>query len=79
MQSESQITNHFPSADEILEQEKKVRPLTLDPIVVASFGDLFSGLKDLLTCLSYKAARDTSQSKPPNGPGGSGTGTVSQS
>ena len=65
------------SADEILEQEKKVRPLVLDPIVIASFGDFHAAFKKYLS-YSYKDSGCTSQSKPPNGPGENQTGTSSE-
>ena len=72
-------TEPLPSAEAILETEKKLRPLTLDPIVVASLADFHKHLKEVVTYCSCKAERDTSQSKPPNGLGGSGTGIVSPS
>jgi hypothetical protein len=64
------------SEEEILESERKERPLVLDPIVIASFGDFHAAFMKYLSC-SYKGAGCTAQSKPPSGPGESQTGTSS--
>lgn len=66
------------SAEQILETEQKVRPLVLDPIVIASFGDFHKAFKAYLSSLC-KDSGCTSQSKPKVGLGGSGTGAVSPS
>lgn len=42
------MDEHMPSAEAILEQTKKERPLTVDASVVASFGDLYESLRAYL-------------------------------
>jgi hypothetical protein len=42
------MDEHMRSADAILEQPKKERPLTVDASVVASFGDLYESLRAYL-------------------------------
>ena len=64
------------TGEEILEAERKVRPLVLDPIIIASFGDFQAAFKKYLS-YSYKDSGCTSQSTPPSGPGGTQTGTSS--
>lgn len=68
---ESKVT-----AEEILETERKERPLVLDPIVIASFGDFQAAFKKFLS-YSYKGVGCTGQSTPLNGPGETQTGTSS--
>jgi hypothetical protein len=57
------------SEEEILEAERKERPLLLDPIIVASFGDFHAAFLKYLSC-SYKGVGCTGQSTRPNGPDG---------
>jgi hypothetical protein len=54
----------------------KQRPLILDPIVIASFGDFHIALKAQLSSLC-KDSGCTSQSTPQSYPAGSQTGTSS--
>jgi hypothetical protein len=54
----------------------KQRPLILDPIVIASFGDFHAAIKAQLSYLC-KDSGCTSQSTQLNGPGGSQTETSS--
>ncbi len=68
---ESKVT-----AEEILDAERKERPLVLDPIVIASFGDFQAAFRKYLS-YSCKAAGCTDQSMPPSGPGETQTGTSS--
>ena len=64
------------TVEEILETERKERPLLLDPIVIASFGDFQAAFRKYLS-YSYKGVGCTGQSKPPNDPGETQTGTSS--
>jgi hypothetical protein len=57
------------SEESILKQEKKERPLILDPIVISYFSEFHQQSKELLNFLC-KAVHDTAQSKPQGGPGG---------
>ncbi len=66
------------SADEILEAERKERPLLLDPIVIASFGDFHAAFKTYLNYSLCKVSGCTAQSKPPSVPGVTQTGTSSE-
>ncbi len=68
---ESKVT-----AEEILDAERKERPLVLDPIVIASFGDFQAAFRKYLS-YSCKDSGCTSQSKPPSDPGEKKTGTSS--
>lgn len=57
----------------------KPRPLVLDPVVIATFGDFHASLRAHLTnCLLYKDSGCTSQSTQQDGLGGSGTEKTSQ-
>jgi hypothetical protein len=60
------------TAEEILEAEQKVRPIVLDPIVIASFGDFHAAFKKYLS-FSYKDSGCTGQSKRPGAPDGNQT------
>ena len=66
------------TGEEILETERKERPLVLDPIIIASFGDFQAAFRKYLS-YSYKDSGCTSQSAPPSGPGENQTGTSSGS
>ena len=55
------------TAEEILESERKERPLVLDPIVIASFGDFRLAFLKYLS-YSYKDSGCTSQSTPQGDP-----------
>jgi hypothetical protein len=57
------------TAEQILELEKKARPLILDPIIISSFGEFQLEFRHLLNSLC-KVAHDTAQSKKQGGPGG---------
>lgn len=70
---ESKVTE-----EEILETERKERPLVLDPIIIASFGDFQAAFKKYLSYLC-KDSGCTSQSAQPNGLDASQTGTSSAS
>lgn len=48
------------------------RILTLDPVIIAAFGDFHAALKKQISCLC-KDSGCTSQSVPQGGPGGSKT------
>ena len=56
------------SEESILKQEKKERPLILDPIVISYFGEFQQQFKTILNS-SCKAVRDTDRSKPQDGLG----------
>jgi hypothetical protein len=62
------------SAEAILEQTKKERPLTVDASVVASFGDLYESLRAYLQNLCKAKTTtnwepvDSDQSKPESDP-----------
>jgi len=51
------------TVEELEAVQPKERPLVLDPIVIASFGDLAAQLRAYISCL-YKATGYTSQSTP---------------
>lgn len=55
--------------EEIEAIQPKERPLYLEPIVIAHFGDICNELKQYINCL-YKATGYTFPSKPQCGPGG---------
>lgn len=57
------------TAEQILDVEKKARPLILDPIVISTFGEVQIQFRHLVNSLC-KVAHDTVQSKPQGGPGG---------
>ena len=57
------------SEESILKQEKKERPLVLDPIIISYFSEFQHQFKTLLNS-SCKAVLDTDRSKPQGGPGG---------
>lgn len=69
---ESKVT-----AEEILDAERKERPLVLDPIVIASFGDFQAAFRKYIS-YSCKDSGCTSQSRPPSGPDEKKTGTSSE-
>jgi hypothetical protein len=50
------------TVEELEAIQPKERPLVLDPIVIATFGDLAKDLRMYISCL-YKATGYTSQSK----------------
>ena len=56
------------SEESILKQEKKERPLILDPIVISYFSEFHHQFKGLLNS-SCKAVLDTDRSKPQDGLG----------
>jgi len=73
------MDEHMLSAEAILEQTKKERPLTVDASVVASFGDLCESLRAYLqnlcevkTTTNLEPA-DSVRSKPEYDPVDSGT------
>jgi hypothetical protein len=68
------MDEHMRSADAILEQTRKERPLTVDASVVASFGDLYESLRAYLQNLCKVKTTtnlgpvDSDQSKPESVP-----------
>ena len=75
------MDENMPSAEAILEQIKKERPLIVDASVIASFGDLYESLRAYLqnVCkhntkpLTNWGPVDSGRSKPESDPVDSGT------
>lgn len=57
------------SEETILKQEKKERPLVLDPIIISYFGEFRNDMKSVLSSLCT-AGHGIGQSKQRGGPGG---------
>lgn len=65
--------NTIPDLEDV---KPRQRVLTLDPVVIAAFGDFREALKKQVSCLC-KDSGCTSQSTQPNGPGDSKNETSS--